>query len=216
LLPDEKAAFLNKAIDWLTGNGFTLEELLRDKFRLRNALETKISEAKELAKQRVHQRFLLTPEEFVVNDRSEFTFEQGQYAYDSIYCGFTELPKHFFPQIGNLKGEGEEFDCALFLATQLEGVNFWVRNVERKPKSVSLQTGSDRFYPDFLCKMENDSILAVEYKNSRDWDLPENIEKRRLGELWEGRSNGKCFFIMPKGKDFEEIRRKASEALKSK
>ncbi|MDP3285683.1 MAG: DEAD/DEAH box helicase family protein, partial [Desulfobacterales bacterium] len=29
LIPDEKAAFLNKAIDWLTGNGFTLEELIR-------------------------------------------------------------------------------------------------------------------------------------------------------------------------------------------
>lgn len=119
------------------------------------------------------------------------------------------------PKLGNLKGEGEEFECALFLATQLEGVKFWVRNVERKATSFSLQTGSDRFYPDFLCKMENGSVLAVEYKNGRDWDLPENLEKRHLGELWEGRSNGNCFFIMPKGKNFEAIRRKAAEALKS-
>ncbi|MCK7508164.1 MAG: hypothetical protein MZV70_31665 [Desulfobacterales bacterium] len=49
--------------------------------------------------------------------------------------------------------------------------------------------------------MENDTVLAVEYKNSRDWDLPENVEKRQIGELWEKRSNGKCFFVMPKGKD---------------
>jgi type III restriction enzyme len=216
LLPDEKAAFLNKAVDWLKANGFTLEELAYAKFRLRNALEARIGEAKRLAMQRVHQELLLAPDEFVVNDRSQVVFEQGRYAYDSIYCGFTELPKHFFPQIGNLKGDGEEFECALFLSTQLEGVNFWVRNVERKPTSFSLQTGSDRFYPDFLCQMVNGAVLAVEYKSSRDWDLPENIEKRQLGELWERRSNGKCFFIMPRGKDFNAIRRKALEALDSK
>jgi type III restriction enzyme len=61
--------------------------------------------------------------------------------------------------------------------------------------------------------MENGAVLAVESKNSRDWDLPENIEKRQLGELWERRSGGQCYFIMPKGKDFEAIRRKAAEAM---
>ncbi|MFA6414051.1 MAG: DEAD/DEAH box helicase family protein [Syntrophales bacterium] len=216
LLPDEKAAFLNKAVVWLQDNGFTLEELAAAKFRLRIALENKVGAAKRQAKQQVHQGLLLAPEEFVVNDKSQVVFAQGRYAYDSIYCGFTELPKHFFPQIGNLHGDGEEFECALFLATELEGVKFWVRNVERKPTSFSLQTGSDRFYPDFLCQMENGAVLAVEYKNSRDWDLPENHEKRQLGELWERRSNGRCFFIMPKGKDFADIRRKVEEALKTR
>ena len=138
LAPDEKVAFLNKAVDWLTAHGFTLDDLVRDKFRLRNALEAKIADAKRLAMEQVHERLLLAPEEFTVNDRSEVVFQRGRYAYDSIYCGFTELPKHFFPQIGNLKGEGEEFECALFLATQLEGVKFWVRNVERKASSFSL------------------------------------------------------------------------------
>jgi type III restriction enzyme len=122
-----------------------------------------------------------------------------------------EVPKHFFPQIGNLKGDGDEFECALFLATQLGGVKFWVRNVECKKTSFSLQTGSDRFYPDFLCMLENGKILAVEYKNSRDWDLPENREKRQLDELWEKRSDSNCLFIMPKGRDFDAIRRKAEE-----
>ncbi len=210
LMPDEKAAFLNRGVEWLTQSGFTLEELAYAKFRLRSALETKINEGKRQAMQQVHQCLLLSPEEFAVNDRSQVVFEAGRYAYDSIYCGFTELPKHFFPQIGNLKGDGEEFECALFLATELEGVKFWVRNVECKKTSFSLQTGSDRFYPDFLCQLENGKILAVEYKNSRDWILPENDEKRKLGELWEKRSNGKCLFIMPKGKDFEAIRVKCA------
>lgn len=104
LLPDEKSAFLNKAVDWLLANGFTLENLAYAKFRLRNALESQINEAKKQAMQQVHQSILLSVEDFAVNDRSQVIFEQGRYAYDSIYCGFTELPKHFFPQIGNLEG----------------------------------------------------------------------------------------------------------------
>jgi type III restriction enzyme len=213
ILPDEKAAFLNKSVDWLMSNNFTLDELIYDKYRLRTVLEDKVANAKHQAMHQVYQTLLLNPEDFVVNDQSEVVFEQGRYAYDFNYSGFVEMPKHFFPQIGNLKGEGEEYECALFLATQLEGVKFRVRNVERKKPSMSLQTASDRFYPDFFCKLENDTVLAVEYKNSRDWDLPDNIEKRQIGALWEKRSNGKCFFIMPKGKDYESIRQKAQTAM---
>lgn len=46
------------------------------------------------------------------------------------------------------------------------------------------------------------------FLSSRDWDLPENDEKRKLGALWEMRSNGKGLFIMPRGRDFEEIWKK--------
>jgi len=213
ILPDEKAAFLNKAVEWLLSKNFTLDELIYDKYRLRTVLEDKISNAKKQALNQVYQSLLLNKEDFIVNDQSQVIFEQGRYAYDFIYSGFVDLPKHFFPQIGNLKRTGEEYECALFLATQLESVIFWVRNVERKKTSFSLQTASDRFYPDFLCQMENGTVMAVEYKNMRDWDLPENIEKRQIGELWEKRSNGKCFFIMPKGKDFEAIVQKVRAAL---
>ena len=82
---------------------------------------------------------------------------------------------------------------------------------ECKRTSFSLQTGTDRFYPDFLCQLDNGKVLAVEYKNSRDWELPENIEKRQLGALWEKRSDERCLFVMPKGKDWEAIRKKSKE-----
>jgi hypothetical protein len=49
-------------------------------------------------------------------------------------------------------------------------------------------------------------------RNSKDWDLPGNEEKRSLGELWERRSNGKGLFIMPRGKDWAAIREKAQKA----
>lgn len=209
VLPDEKAAFLNSAVTALVqSRGFVLEELNYAKFRLRAALEEKIKAAKRRAMRTVHGSLLTDPAQFTSDGRCEMVFEQGRYAYDRLYAGFTDLPKHFFPQIGNLGADGEEFDCAVFLATQLDGVKFWVRNVERKPTAFSLQTASDRFYPDFLCLMEDGRILVVEYKNTKDWDLPDNQEKRQLGELWERRSAGKGLFIMPRGKDWAAIREK--------
>lgn len=74
ILPDEKGAYLNKSIDWLTTNGFTLDELNYDKYRLRNALEAKISEAKHLAMKKVHQALLLNPEDFTFTDKSQVVF----------------------------------------------------------------------------------------------------------------------------------------------
>lgn len=209
ILPDEKAAFLNQAVlHLLDQRGFAIGELSYAKFRLRAALEARIKDAKRQAMRKVHQSLLADPQQFAADGRCELVFEQGRYAYDWPYSGFTDLPKHFFPQIGNLRAEGEEFECAVFLATQLDGVKFWVRNVERKPTSFSLQTSTDRFYPDFICQMNDGRILVVEYKSARDWDLPDSQEKRQLGELWERRSNGKGLFIMPRGQDWVAIRNK--------
>jgi len=213
--PDEKAAFLNKAIEHLiNGRGISLQDLIYSKFRLRAALETKIKDAKKEATGTVHKLLISVPSQFQVDKQCEMLFQNGRYAYDNTYSGFIDLPKHFFPQIGNLKADGEEFSCAQFLATQLEGVKYWVRNVERKPTSFSLQTSSDRFYPDFICHMNDGRILVVEYKNERDYDLPDSQEKRVIGGLWEQRSNGKGLFIMPRGQDWEAIAAKTCFSLR--
>ena len=213
VLPDDKAAFLNKAVSYLVENGgFSLLGLSYSKFRLRAALETKMRDAKRKAMKNIHMTLLADPGQFSSDGCCEMVFQQGRYAYDWTYNGFRELPKHFFPLIGNLRPEGEEFECAVFLSTQLEGVKYWIRNVDRKPTAFSLQTGTDRFYPDFICLLEDGRILVVEYKNSKDWDLPDNEEKRILGDLWERRSTGKGLFIMPRGKDWPAIRDKIKKA----
>lgn len=205
--PDEKAAFLNKVIEYLLNQrGFTLEALNYLKFRLRAALEEKIKNIKRDAMQKVYQKLLSDMGHFSADEGCEMIFQEGRYAYNWRYSGFTALPKHFFPVIGDLKDSGEEFECALFLATQLEGVKYWVRNIERKSTSFSLQTATDRFYPDFIGLLEDGRVLVVEYKGADRWDTPDSVEKRQIGELWAKRSNGKGIFVMPKGKDLGAIR----------
>jgi len=71
-----------------------------------------------------------------------------------------------------------------------------------------LQTSTDKFYPDFVCLLNDVRYLVVEYKGEDRWSDDDSKEKREIGELWEARSEGLCLFIMPKGKDFEAIRAK--------
>lgn len=105
---------------------------------------------------------------------------------------------------GDLK---EEFRCAQFI-DDLPEVRFWVRNLSRKPTSFRLQTSKDWFYPDFLCQLENNRVLVVEYKGEHLYADAE--DKRVVGSVWEGRSGGRCLFVMPHGKDLGVIRRKIS------
>lgn len=192
----QKAAWLNAAVTLLLeARGFELDELAYRKFRLRGALERKLVAGLTLAKQRVFDDLFDEPDAFSVREEHAITFELGRYGYDFPYTGLLPLKRHFFPVIGNLKGTGEEFNCAEYIANQLAGVDWWVRNVEKKPHSFWLQTASDKFYPDFIIKMLNGLTLVVEYKGGHITEGRDSDEKKRIGQLWAKRSNGQCRFV---------------------
>ena len=100
----------------------------------------------------------------------------------------------------------EELECAVFLDS-LQEVEVWVRNPSRSSKAFWLQTSTDKFYPDFVCKLKDGRFLVVEYKGADRWSNDDSKEKRVLGELWAKRSNEQCLFVMTKGKDFGEIQK---------
>jgi type III restriction enzyme len=207
---DQKAAWLNAAVMHLLGaRGFSLDELAYRKFRLRGALERKLVAGLKLAKQQVFKGLFDDESIFEVRDEHSIVLEQGRYAYDIPYTGLLPLKRHFFPVIGNLKSNGEEFECAEFIANQLDGVEWWVRNVEKKPTSFWLQTASDKFYPDFIVKMKSGVILAVEYKGSHIADGSDSMEKKRIGELWAKRSDGRCRFAWIENKNWAVLRQAA-------
>ena len=205
--PEELAAWLSGALHHLQQTrGFTLDELAYRKARLRDALLARI----EAVRQRgFEQRFLdLIGDEprLSADERLQCVFSSGRYAWDWQYNGFVTLPKHFFPQIGNLKSQGEEFECADFIANRLEGVRDWVRNVERKPGAFSLPTSRHRFYPDFLVRMRDGRVLVIEYKGADRYDEPAQVEKRHIGELWARRAGDGYEFVMPKSRDWAMIK----------
>lgn len=204
---DRKVAWINAAITHLMGErGFTLDELAYRKFRLRGALERKLVSGLVLAKQQVFDDLFADESRFAVRDEHAVVFEQGRYAYDFPYTGLIPLKRHFFPVIGNLKSSGEEFECTEFIANNLEGVAWWVRNVEKKPASFWLQTASDKFYPDFIVRMENGVTLAVEYKGGHIAGGRDSQEKKRIGELWARRGGEKFRFAWVENRNWQAIR----------
>jgi type III restriction enzyme len=211
ITPTESGIFLQRLVRYLIEQrGFSLEQLVLDKFRLRDAVERKIDAHRKRAYKTAYQALLLpdcaTP--LVVNPDICFSYDPQSYPYSALYHGRYQFNKHYYPRVGDLKDEGEEFECARFL-DMLPQVKFWIRNLDqRPPQSFWLQTSTDRFYPDFVCQLNDGRYLVVEYKGADRWSNEDSKEKRDLGELWEKRSGGRCLFVMPKGKDWNAIKAK--------
>ena len=204
---DQKVAWITAAVNYLVNDrSLTVEELAYRKFRLRGAIERKLGEGLVQAKQRVFKGLFDDESRFEVRDEFNIVFEQGRYAYDFPYAGVFKLKRHFFPVIGNLKSTGEEFDCAQEIANHLPNIQWWVRNVERKPGSFWLQTASDKFYPDFMIRLQRGVTVAVEYKGAHIADSRDSQEKKQIGKLWAKRSNGKCRFVWVENRNWQALK----------
>ncbi|BCG47079.1 type III restriction enzyme, res subunit [Citrifermentans bremense] len=212
ITPSETGPFLTAVVLYLVEQrGFKLSHLYHDKYTLRQKVTEKIEQHRQQAQTLAYQSLLLPecPTPLVVNPNVCFSFMPHEYPYNTRYEGSYQFKKHYYKEVGNLKHTGEEYDCAVFLDT-LPEVKFWVRNIERRERhSFSLQTTTDKFYPDFVAMLTDGRYLVVEYKGQDRWSNDDSKEKRALGELWEKRSGGSCLFIMPNGKDLEAIRMKA-------
>ncbi|QTA79835.1 Helicase/UvrB domain-containing protein [Desulfonema limicola] len=210
--PDDSNLFLIKLITNLIQKNITIFQLVQDKYNLRNAIEKKIAGHRKNAYKKAHQSLLFgNDSKATVIPEKCFSFKADPYAYpyNRLYDGTYKFKKHYYPKVGAF-GSGEETECAIFLDT-LPEVDFWVRNLERNPaQGFWFQTSSDKFYPDFVCRLKNGRNFVVEYKGADRYTNEDSTEKRILGELWEEKSNGTCMFIMPKGKDFEAIKGKVS------
>jgi type III restriction enzyme len=205
---DESGVFISAVLTALMQTtALTLGRLVRERFALRDFVEERIGACRKLAKAKAFQEVLFAEETgaIKVSVKEVFVFDLDRYPARWVCERSSDFKKHYHRQVGDLGDKGEEFECALYLDS-LPEVETWVRNLERQPeRSFWLPTATDRFYPDFVCKLTDGRILVVESKGEIYWSNDDSKEKRRLGELWAERSNGRCIFIMPKGKDFAAI-----------
>ncbi len=209
LTPDNKEQFLQTLIGDLTGSrNVPLAQLVRKRFILRKIVDNKIKGYRKNAQSSIFQELLFGNDalEMEVSPEKCFSFNPDQYPA-RYNCPQSQMSRnHYFTVVGELDDKGEEFECACFI-DGLDEVEFWVRNLERQPSfSFWLQTATDKFYPDFVCKLKDGRILVVEYKGADRWSNDDSKEKRRIGELWAAKSHGKCLFVMPNGFKPEEIK----------
>lgn len=186
--------FVRQLLEYLTINrGLSFNDLLRTKFILKDAIKEKINELKSQAEKSGMQRTLFSTDAKLKTDFSySIDFAGKQYIPINTDSG-TEFNKHYFPQVGKLNQE--EAVCAKAI-DQLDEVEYWVRNIEKHQYSFRLPKADGGFYPDFVAKLKDGRILAVEYKGEHLATNEDTKNKDLIGKLWEKSSNGKCLFLM--------------------
>ena len=191
--------------------GIALNDLLRTKFILKDAIREKIIEYKHQAEQTGMQKTLFDTVAKVQTDFNYSIDYTGKYYVPTTAYRGTAFNKHYFAQVGDMNKE--EVECARII-DNLPEVEYWVRNIEKHSYSFFLPMANSNFYPDFVALLKDGRVLVVEYKGEH---LATNIDsenKRLIGQLWEKSSNGKCLFLMATKKDgkgltlIEQIKKK--------
>ena len=193
---------------------FDLARANRQKFLIRALLEARVRELRQAAVNEAYQSTLFggdAASRVAVGDDYTFKFNPQGYAPSRDYnprnseYGAYEFRKHYYGRIGDFDSK-EEFECACKLDAwaQAGRMQFWVRNLVRKEGcSFFLQKADGRFYPDFLCKLNDGSVLAVEYKGADRWESAK--DDRDIGGLWDALSGGRCKFVMVRNRQWEMI-----------
>jgi len=210
--------FCRKIVAYLTDTRhIAMNDLLRFKYPLAKAVQQKIDDYRRHAYAKDYQTFLFAPSASVETNFSDgFSFEKRPYPAAWFYRGAYQFKNHFFGSVGELKGEGEEFDCARLIDT-LPQVKYWIRNLSGRPQtSFWLPTSTDRFYPDFVVELHDGRIFVIEYKGAHLADTADTKEKSNIGQLWADKSDRKGLFLMAEKKNAQgqDLTQQIAAALK--
>ncbi|MEI6388408.1 MAG: DEAD/DEAH box helicase family protein [Spirochaetota bacterium] len=206
----EMQAFLIRVIRALEDHrGFKPGELLVYKYALVDALKAKLAEARRKAGKQGFELFAGAGTESGAPRRElalvwSFAFDRDRPPYtrpQDLVAGGYRFRKHFFPMIQDIKDRGEELECAKVIDGRIPEIQTWVRNIPRRPESFRLPTSGGEFYPDFVCLLEDDRVMVVEYKGEMLKDNLDELEKKAIGETWARTSGGKALFVWATRRD---------------
>lgn len=190
---------------------YDLARANRQKFLIRQLIEAQIKHLRKAAVRQAYQQTLFGDERadrVKVDGSYSFEFHPDTYAPDRDYdgrFGEADFQHHYYPRIGDFDSK-EEYLCACELEKWAARgrIEFWVRNLVRKPcSSFFLQTAEGRFYPDFVCRLPDKTIMVVEYKGA-DRYAAAKVD-RDIGDLWAEMSHGRCRFAMATDKKWSVI-----------
>jgi type III restriction enzyme len=187
--------------DLVEKQDYTVEDLYIYRLKLKKAINKKINE--------INQDSLTTGfntlfdnYDFEVSPNIQFTFNKEIYPA-SIDPRSGEFKKHYYPNRIHLLGKNEEYEFAKYI-DGLDEVETWVRNIERRADySFWLQTSKDKFYPDFILKLTNGTILVVEYKGEHLMSSDDTKEKEKVGNVWASLDDKVDFAMV--GKKYKQV-----------
>ena len=131
----------------MRAKGYTVDQLARYKYEVRRALGEEIQTLRATREEgKFKALFAADASSFETSSDLAILFDEQSYAYNQPYKGARKFNKHYFPITGDLKPDGEEFRCAVYLDEHPK-VRFWVRNVDRKPNAFWLSYRMDDSTP---------------------------------------------------------------------
>lgn len=220
IVQQELTAFTARIVkNLLQQNGLSLTALVRNKYPLARAIRELIQRYRlQAQKQSYQQSLFATDNSACISAEFYYSFSPNHYpSRPPYYAGRYQFSKHYFPQnlIEDLKAQGEEFDCAVAI-DGLPQIKYWLRNLVRRDKaSFWLPLAKDKFYPDFVCELNDGRMLVVEYKGEAYVSNDDSAEKRAIGNKWAELSEGKCLFIMAVKQDAQgrDVREQLREVI---
>lgn len=201
ILPADMSEYFRRVIENLQAKNISLADLVRFRFVLVKKLNEQIAKYREQAYDKGVQEVLFAKREIAtVKPEVGMAFQPNRYPAKSFYRGSVRFHKHFYPLVGNMDS-AEEIRCAQCIDANPHVVT-WVRNIPRDAvNSFWLPTHQDKFYPDFVAKLDDGRVAAIEYKGAHLLSTDDSKEKDLIGELWAANSQGKCLFLMATDKD---------------
>ncbi len=181
-----------------------LPELVRYRHYISDVIENAIAKLRQEKYKQGYQSILkgIGERQLKVSDEYAFDFNQQLYKTRRNCDDIVSFGKHLFPEVGELKNEGEEWECARHI-NDMKEVKVWVRNLDKR--GFSLTTSMGAFYPDFVCWLKDGRILVVEYKGRHLEGNARTVETEQVGKVWAELSGGKCVFVMSKDRNFQAI-----------
>lgn len=203
--------------------GIALSHLMECKYILARKLSEKLDGILRAERESLYQATLFGPDAAPELTYEEFVFKDG--VFDDVRFhrgGSYRFARHFtgwdrVPAFDGKKGDkGEELECAKHIDS-LPGVEYWLRNVSRHPDAFFLPLAHNRFYPDFIAKLSDGRTLVAEYKGKHIATSDDTAEKRKIGDLWERKSEGKALFIMvEKSVDGQDMRQQLQNKIEGR
>lgn len=182
-----------------------LSDLARARYILEKQLRDKIKSYYDDAIAKGYQtRLFGTNAAVETNFEIEFSYPTDPFQYPAhwYYNGRYVWNKNYYPLVGELESEGEEFECAQAIDRNT-AIRCWVRNLSKCDNSFRLPTSTDYFYPDFVALLNDGRTLVIEYKGKPYETNDDSKEKINIGELWEKKSKGKGLFLFAVQRDIK-------------
>lgn len=179
-----------------------LAQLVRGRFALEKFLRDRINTARKEAFEKGYQTCMFSSKAITCVDSTRHRLQFKEYPTNRLYDGPMGFNKHFFPRVAYMNGE--EADCA-HIIDKHPHVEFWVRNLDGQPKHAFwLPTSTDKFYPDFVLKLNDGRFLVIEYKGAH-LDNADTNEKNLNGHVWAKEAGALFLMAWKKDKDGRDI-----------